>query len=111
VALASAYDERVSDASTERIKANNATFREANERISSRAQELGAALERIPFICECPVEDCVEIVHLTPAQYGEVRKNPSWYMTAEGHEAADAPVAEVVVRNDGYVVVEKRQDG
>jgi hypothetical protein len=101
----------VGDASAERIKQNNATFREANERINTRAQELGVDLERIPFICECPVEDCVEILHLTPAQYSDVRGNPDWYMTADGHESAERPVGEVVARHDGYVVIEKHGNG
>jgi hypothetical protein len=100
----------VGNPSAERIQQNNVTFREANERISSRTQELGAQLERIPFICECPVEDCVEIVHLTPAQYSDIRANPQWYMTATGHESAEKPVGQVVARHDGYVVVEKHTD-
>ena len=97
--------------STERIKKNNATFRDANEQISDRAHELAAGLERIPFICECPVEDCVEILHLTPAQYSDIRANPHWYMTANGHESREQPVGEVVARHDGYVVIEKNGDG
>lgn len=97
--------------SAERIQRNNETFREANERISTRAQELGVDLERIPFICECPVEDCVEIIHLTPAQYSEIRANPDWYVTVNGHESAERPVGEVVARHDGYVVIEKHRSG
>ena len=60
------------DAVRERIKANNARFRDANERIRDRAGELGVEMERIPFLCECPVEECVEIVHLTPGEYAVV---------------------------------------
>jgi hypothetical protein len=101
----------VSNASAGRIQKNNATFREANERISSRAVELGAELARVPFICECPVEDCVEILHLTPQQYAEIRGNPRWFITAEGHESREQPVGEVVARHDGYVVIEKSVDG
>jgi hypothetical protein len=98
----------VSHASAERIQKNNETFREANERISKRAQQLGADLDRIPFICECPVEECVEILHLTPAEYSEIRADPHRYMTANGHESRERPVGEVVERRDGYVVIEKR---
>ena|SRR5437660_7711139 len=96
------------DTVTERIKANNARFRDANERIRGRADELGVEMERIPFLCECPVEECVEIVHLTRGEYAAVRENPTRFMTAVGHEAAEEPVGEVVARRDGYVVVEKR---
>ena len=97
----------MSDAVSERIKANNARFRDANERIRDRADELGVEMDRIPFLCECPVEECVEIVHLTPGEYAAVREDPTRFMTAVGHEVAEKPVGEVVARRDGYVVVEK----
>jgi hypothetical protein len=99
----------VADAVVERIKANNNRFREANERIRDRAEVLGAAMKRIPFLCECPVEDCMEIVQLTRPEYRAVRRHPRRYVTAVGHEIADGPVAEVVLRKDGYVVVEKHR--
>jgi hypothetical protein len=98
----------VANAVSERIKANNHRFREANERIRVTAEQVGAEMERIPFLCECPVEDCVEIVELTRPEYEAVREDPSRFMTAIGHEAAERPVGEVVSRNDRYVVVEKR---
>lgn len=97
----------MANAVVERIKANNNRFREANERIRERAEGLGAAMERIPFLCECPVENCMEIVQLTRPEYGAVRRHPRRYITAVGHETADGPVAEVVSRKHGYVVVEK----
>jgi hypothetical protein len=97
----------VSDAVSERIKANNARFRDANERIRDRADELGVEMERIPFLCECPLEECMEIVHLTPDEYAAVRQNATWFMTAVGHEGAEQPVGEVVARRDGHVVIEK----
>jgi hypothetical protein len=101
----------VDDPRTERIHANNRRFRQANEKIRDRAESLGADMDQLPFLCECPVEDCVEILRLTRAQYKAVRDNPHWYVTAVGHEEAEKPVAVVVSRNDGYVVVEKGGDG
>jgi hypothetical protein len=101
----------VGEPRVERIKANNQRFREANESIRDRADALGADMHRMPFLCECPVEDCVEILQLTRAQYSAVREHPRYFITAVGHEEAEKPVAEVVARNDGYVVVEKRGDG
>ena len=96
----------MNDAIAERIRANNRRFREANERIRSVAD--GSEMERIPFLCECPVEDCVEIVQLTRPEYAAVRKDSQRFMTAVGHEGAEEPVGEVVSRYDGYVVIEKR---
>jgi hypothetical protein len=98
----------VQDAVSERIRANNHRFREANERISDTAEQAGAGMERIPFLCECPLEECVEIVQLTRPEYRAVRQDPTRFMTAVGHEEAERPVGEVVSRHDRYVVVEKR---
>lgn len=97
----------MSDLNGERIRTNNQRFREANETIRDRADELGAEMERIPFLCECPVEECVEILPLTRSQYAAVRENPNHFMTAVGHEQSEQPIGEVVARNAGYVVVEK----
>ena len=91
----------------ERIQHNNDVFREANERIRSAADRYDHRLEQIPFLCECPVEDCAEIIRLTEEEYADVRANPNRYFTAVGHEEAEKPVGEVMARNDGYVVVEK----
>jgi hypothetical protein len=97
----------VADLTADRIQRNNLVFREANERIREAAAGYDHALERLPFLCECPVEDCVEIVRLTEEEYGAIRADPRHYMTAVGHEIAERPVGEVVARNDGYVIVEK----
>ena len=91
----------------ERIRTNNKRFREANESIRDRADELGAEMQQIPFLCECPIEDCVAIVQLTRGQYSAVREDPSHFMTALGHEENEESAAEVVSRCDGYVVVAK----
>ena len=93
--------------SRERIKANNERFKAANETIRSKVDEIGVELERIPFLCECPVEDCVAIVPLTHEEYTAVRAHPRYFMTAVGHESAEKPVAQVVSRRDDYVIVEK----
>jgi hypothetical protein len=97
----------VSTTREERIKTNNERFRAANDNIHDRAEKLGADMELLPFLCECPVEDCVEILRLTRDEYESLRDNPDYYMTAVGHEEAEKPVGEVVERHDGYVVIEK----
>ena len=99
----------MSDTTDARIVKNNLTFREANERIRAKAEEYDAPLERIPFICECPRDDCVQIVRLTISEYGDVRAKPAHFFTAPGHEDAEESVATVVGYKDGYVVVEKDQ--
>lgn len=97
----------MADRTVERIQRNNAVFREANERISDAVNRYEHELDRIPFLCECPDEDCVEIVPLTEAEYSQVRSEPSHFLTAVGHEIAEEPLGEVVARKDGYIVVAK----
>ncbi|TML96852.1 MAG: hypothetical protein E6G03_04175 [Actinobacteria bacterium] len=99
----------MSDTTEERIVNNNLTFRQANERIRSKAEEWDAPFDRFPFLCECPWPDCVQIVRLTIREYAAVRANPTHFFTAPGHEAAEEPVGRVVGSEDGYVVVEKDQ--
>ena len=98
------------DSVRERLVRINYTFREANEKIRARADEYDAPIERIPFLCECPVPACTEVLRLTLAEYEEVRLNPAHFFTVPGHEQADSAVGHVVSREEGYVVVEKEED-
>jgi len=91
----------------QRIVANNRTFRDANERIKATSDEYGEPLERIPFLCECPMEDCMEILRLTAAEYSGIRANPARFFTLPDHAKADAAVGRVVSHEAGYVIVEK----
>ena len=82
-------------------------FGRPTSRSARRADEYDAPIERIPFLCECPVPSCTEVLRLTLAEYSGVRAHPAHFFTAPGHEQADAAVAHVVSREEGYVVVEK----
>ncbi|MEN3311114.1 MAG: hypothetical protein V7645_443 [Actinomycetota bacterium] len=100
----------MSDGVRERIVKNNYTFREANEQIRAKACEYDAPVERVPFLCECPVPSCTEILRLTLPEYQRVRANPAHFFTVPGHERADEAVGRVVARKSGYVIVEKDED-
>ena len=100
----------MNDSVRERIVRNNYTFREANEQIRAKADEYDAPIERIPFLCECPVPSCTEVLRLTLAEYSNVRADPAHFFSAPGHEQAHAPVGHVDSRESGYVVVEKDED-
>jgi hypothetical protein len=91
----------------ERIARNNVIFREANEKIRASADRYDADIERIPFICECAAPACMQILQLTRDEYLGVRGHDRRFMTAIGHEAAEGVKAEVVSREDGFLVVEK----
>jgi hypothetical protein len=95
------------DPSTEeRIARNQATFRDANERIHVAAGVYGATM-RVPFICECADASCSEIVPLEIHEYEEIRSDPRRFLNARGHEAAARGAAIVVEERDNYVIVEK----
>jgi hypothetical protein len=91
----------------ERIARNNATFREANERISAAAGSYGVDMP-IPFICECPDPRCSGIVRLRLEQYEEIRADPRHFLNLPGHEAAAQGAEVVVAERDGYSIVEKQ---
>jgi hypothetical protein len=97
----------VAESTVERIKHNNSVFKDANERIRIAADAHEHDFDQLPFLCECPVEHCCEIVRLTKDEYAAIREDSNLYFTAVGHEAAEKPVGRVVERMNGYIVVEK----
>jgi hypothetical protein len=90
----------------ERIAKNDATFRDANERIGAAAGAYGVDMP-IPFICECADPTCSEIVRLELEQYEEIRANSRHFLNIPGHQAAAQGAAVVVAERNGYVIVEK----
>jgi hypothetical protein len=90
----------------ERIAKNDATFRDANERIGAAAEAYGVVTPA-PFICECADPTCSKIVPLEIEQYEEIRANPRHFLNIPGHQAAAQGAAVVVAEREGYVIVEK----
>ena len=90
----------------ERIALNNATFRNANERIGAAAGIYDVDMP-VPFICECADRDCSEIVRLDLDDYEEIRADARHFLNAPGHHVAAQGAAVVVAERDGYVIVEK----
>lgn len=89
--------------SEERKAENEATFREANERIHETAEQLQPPLERVPYLCECEDTGCHETIRLTQGEYEEVRSDPTWFVIVSGHPT----VGETVDEGDGYLIVRK----
>lgn len=90
----------------ERIALNQATFREANERINAAAGAYAVDIPA-PFICECANPTCSEIVQLELSEYEEVRADSRHFFNVPGHQAAAQGAAAVVAERDGYVIAEK----
>jgi hypothetical protein len=92
----------VSEAETPRaarIAKNEAVFREVNERIERTAQDSKTS-ERFGFVCECGLENCLELIDLSIFEYERVRANPLYFFVSDGHEIES--VEDVVERNADY---------
>jgi hypothetical protein len=90
----------------ERMAENEAVFRDANERIQSRARELDFP-HTVPFLCECGDPACHEIVRLRLEAFESVRDEPTYFFVSPGHESVSGASGRVIESHDGFVVVEK----
>jgi hypothetical protein len=93
------------DETAERVARNDATFRDANEKIRAAAE--GVEMERIPFLCECADERCHALVRLSLDEYERVRSESTLFVNATGHQRAAGPHADVVEDRGDYVIVRK----
>lgn len=90
----------------ERIALNQATFREANERINAAAGVYAVDIP-VPFICECADPTCADVVRLALSQYEEIRADSRHFLNVPGHQAAAQGASAVVAEREGYVIAEK----
>src|SRR3954470_7224398 len=91
--------------SAERAARNESVFRDANERIEERLEELSLADGRSPFLCECENPLCTRPVRLTAEEYEAVREHPDRFIIATDHTIEDA---DVITRSHEFQVVRKR---
>jgi hypothetical protein len=83
---------------------NEKLFREANERIAERRDELEIEDGATPFLCECEDEACTEIVRLSVDEYRRVREGRLTFVVAEGHPTRGVPTG---FGGDGWLCVSK----
>jgi hypothetical protein len=89
-----------------RLAANEARFREINERVERDLEPLvDTEDEQLPFVCECGRRSCTDGIGLTVAEYESVRRDATRFVVVPGHEIED--VEDVVDRTDRYFVVRK----
>jgi hypothetical protein len=62
--------------SLERLARNQSLYREANERIETKA----ADNEVVEFLCECTNTDCADTIELKLSEYERVRSNATWFV-------------------------------
>ena len=82
--------------------------RSENEAIQASADAL-TLLGAIPFVCECPNKDCVEIVGLSLDEYEAIRQYPRRFFNVSGHETAsvEARAERIIAVAGDLTVVEK----
>ena len=89
----------------ERIGLNEAVFREVNDRIEDLAETFQLGSQPLDLICECGDGSCVQRIHMTQAEFEELRSESHQFAVYPGHEAPD--VETVIARRKGYDVVAK----
>lgn len=91
--------------SDDRVTKNDATFREANERIYGSAREYNVT-DAIPFLCECADPACTAIIRLSGVEYNTIRADPRRFFSAPGHAQRFLPASfEIAERHSTYEVV------
>jgi hypothetical protein len=92
----------------ERLGANEALFREVNERVAEVAEQFlaGETPTTVNFSCECADGECVEMIPMTVDEYEAVRVKATQFAVAPGHEVPD--IERVVERYPTYFVIEKQ---
>lgn len=91
----------------ERIGLNEAVFREVNERIEALAQTFDLGTQPLDLICECGDSSCVQRIHMTHAEFEELRSESHHFAVYPGHVAPD--VESVVGQRKGYEIVSKNE--
>ena len=99
--MATAHEQQVEGARTQSL------FREVNERIETMTSEQRFVEGEIA--CECANKECVDTIPFTLDEYEAVRRIPTYFLVAPGHDLPE--IERVVEENERYVVVEKLGDG
>ena len=88
--------------------ANEAWFREVNERLEDRAVDKGPASDSFEIVCECAREECTQRIAISFADYEAVRGSATRFVVLNGH--IDQSCERVVSSTPAYDVVEKFGD-
>ena len=89
----------------ERAAANEAVFRQINERLEVLAAAFEGVVSTGVFVCECAAIDCVEQLELSLEEYEDVRSDPNQFVVVRRHVVAE--VETVTRESERYAVVAK----
>ena len=90
-----------------RIAANEAVFRQVNEKIEALNESFGPLAGSMTVICECGDPTCAEQLDVDVDLYERVRSDPTLFIVATGHDIED--VEEITSSHDGFDVVCKNK--
>lgn len=90
-----------------RVGANEALFREVNERLEDLNNTFANLTETFQVVCECGNVECLDQVPIDAIAYNDVRADAALFILVRGH--ADGQVEAVVDEKDDYEVVRKRE--
>ena len=92
----------------ERFAANEALFREVNERVAELAsQYVGSEPgNAVDFTCECGRAECSETMMMTIVEYEAIRAHATHFGVVPQHEQPE--IERVIERHPRYFVVQKR---
>jgi hypothetical protein len=91
-----------------RLERNQDAFRKANERLGDLVGDRVGSEQAIPFLCECPDDECMEAVSVTLREYEDVHLHPQRFLVVSGHPTTRGE--RILEDRDGYWIVEKGHD-
>lgn len=98
---------QVMDEAKRRKAANEAVFREVNERMESLQRSFAIASHQpLHIVCECDRLDCAERLTVQIETYEKIRSDSTLFLLRPGHE--DDSVEDVIDTGGDYLVVRKR---
>jgi hypothetical protein len=95
----------VDETQKRRLAANEALFREVNERLRDVSRTFGRDDEPLDFVCECSDPHCADRVTLTRVEYEDLRSDSTRFVVAKNHAIPE--IESVVARAQDHVIVEK----
>jgi hypothetical protein len=84
---------------------NQYRFNAANNRFRDLVAGRVRAEQRIPFLCECADDGCLETVELDLAEYQHLHENEHVFVIVPGHPRVEGEV--VLQREDRFEQVDK----
>lgn len=93
----------------ERVRKNEAAFKQYNERRKAFEKHLAEPDDLIPFVCECGDAGCYDGLPLTIEEFDEAHATAMRYAVKPRHVMPD--YERVIEQRDSYWIVEKYAPG